>query len=70
MLNRAAAQQELRPPVMAHKPGTSSTQAARVVLPLPHGRGSWLTAWSLERGAALPGGPRGYQGIFTPHPRP
>jgi hypothetical protein len=33
-LSRAAAQQELRPPVMAHNPGTSSTQAARVA-PLP-----------------------------------
>jgi len=33
--------------------------------PLPHGRGSWL-----PRGAALPGGPRGNQGGFTPHPRP
>jgi len=47
-LNRTAAQQELRPPVMAHNPGTSSTQAARVA-PLPHGRGSWLTAWCVVR---------------------
>ena len=38
--------------------------------PLPHGRGSWLTAWCVVRGAALPGGPRGNKGVFTPHPQP
>ena len=34
--------------------------------PLPHGRGSWLTAWSVVRGAALPGGPATCP-IFWPH---
>jgi len=38
--------------------------------PLPHGRGSWLTAWCVVRGAALPGGLRGTKGNYTPHPRP
>ena len=50
VLNRAAAQQELRPPVMAHKPGTSSTQAARIV-PAPSRSRLVVAAWSVERGA-------------------
>jgi len=45
VLNRAAAQQELRPPIMAHKPGTSSTQAARVA-PAPSRSRLVVAAWS------------------------
>ncbi|MFO0251115.1 MAG: hypothetical protein ACK56X_17905 [Planctomyces sp.] len=50
MLNRAAAQQELRPPVMAHKPGTSSTQAARIV-PAPSRSRLVVAAWCVVREA-------------------
>ncbi len=48
---------------MAHNPGTSSPQAA------PAPSRSRLVVDRVVRGAALPGGPRGIQGAFTPHPR-
>ncbi len=67
VLSRAGAQQELRPPVMACKPGGSSPQAA-CFAPAPSR--SRLVVDRVVRGAALPGGPRETKGTFTPHPRP
>ena len=49
---------------MAHNPGTSSPQAA------PAPSRSRLVVDRVVRGAALPGGPRGTRGTYTPHPRP
>ncbi len=65
VFSRAGAQQELRPPVMALKPGSSSTQAA-CVAPAPSR--SRLVVDRVMRGAALPRGPRENQGRLHPSP--
>ena len=66
-LSRAAAQQELRPPVMAHNPGTSSTQAARVS---PAPSRSRLVVDRLVRGVwcGIARSPTWNQGYFHPSP--
>jgi hypothetical protein len=67
VLNRTAAQQELRPPVMVHKPGTSSTQAA-CVAPAPSR--SRLVVDRLVRGVwcGIARSPTWNQGYFHPSP--
>ena len=65
VLSRAAAQQELRPPVMAHKSGFSSKQAA---CDAPAPSRSRLVVDPVVRGDAWPGGPRGKQGGLHPSP--
>jgi hypothetical protein len=65
VLSRAGAQQELRPPVMACKPGGSSTQAA-CFAPAPS-RSRLVVARVVRHCPVAHVKPRG---AFTPHPRP
>ena len=65
VLSRAGAQQELRPPAMALKPGSSSTQAA-CVAPAPSR--SRLVVDRVVR--HCPVAHVKSRGTFTPHPRP